>query len=132
MLKIGAQYLEEIKITSELISRFAEFSGDFNPVHLNDEAAIAQGFKERIAHGMLSASFFSKILANSFPGPGTIYLNQTLKFHAPVYVNEILTFRLEVMAEKENKPIFTIKTEALGADKLLRISGEAIIRTPSS
>ena len=132
MLKIGAQYIEEIKITSELISRFAEFSGDFNPVHLNDEAAIAQGFKERIAHGMLSASFFSKILANSFPGPGTIYLNQTLKFHAPVYVNEILTFRLEVMAEKENKPIFTIKTEALGADKLLRISGEAIIRTPSS
>ncbi len=127
-MKIGDLYQENITITADLITKFAEFSGDFNPVHFNDEEARSQGFLGRIAHGMLSASFFSKIFANKFPGPGTIYLNQTFKFHAPVYVDETLTFKLEVLAQKEGKPIFTVKTEALGADQALRISGEAVIR----
>ncbi len=130
-MKVGDNHTEEIIITAELIEKFAQFSGDYNPVHFNDVEARAQGFKARIAHGMLSASFFSKIFANSFPGPGTIYLNQTFKFHAPVYVNDALIFKLEVIAQKEGKPIFTIKTEAIGQQQDLRISGEAIIRTPS-
>jgi 3-hydroxybutyryl-CoA dehydratase len=127
-VKIGDVYQENITITSDLITKFAEFSGDFNPVHFNDDEARSLGFKGRIAHGMLSASFFSKIFANKFPGPGTIYLNQTFKFHAPVYVDETLSFKLEVLAQKEGKPIFTVKTEAFGSDQSLRISGEAIIR----
>lgn len=127
-MKVGDIYQEEIQITAEHIKKFAEFSGDFNPVHFDDKEAQAQGFKGRIAHGMISASFFSKIFANSFPGPGTIYLNQTFKFHAPVYVNELLHYRLEVIGQKEGKPIFTVKTEAFGEDQQLRISGEAVIR----
>ncbi|MDO9183816.1 MAG: MaoC family dehydratase [Bacteriovorax sp.] len=128
-MNIGDIYQEEIQITANLITKFADFSGDFNPVHFDDNAAIAQGFKGRIAHGMVSASFFSKIFANKFPGAGTIYLNQTFKFHAPVYVDEVLTYRLEVIAAKEGKPIYTVKTEAFGPDKLLKISGEAVIRS---
>lgn len=127
-MKVGDIYQEEIKITPEHIQKFAEFSGDFNPVHFSDDEARAQGFKGRIAHGMISASFFSKIFANTFPGPGTIYLSQTFKFHAPVYVNDLLFYRLEVIAQKEGKPIFTVKTEAFGEDQLLRTSGEAVIR----
>lgn len=127
-MKVGDKYQEEIKITAQHIEKFAEFSGDFNPVHFDDEAAKAQGFKGRIAHGMVGASFFSKIFANTFPGAGTIYLNQTFKFHAPVYVDEVLSYCMEVVAQKEGKPIFTVKTEALGEDKQLRISGEALIR----
>jgi 3-hydroxybutyryl-CoA dehydratase len=127
-MKVGDIYQEEITITPDHIQKFAEFSGDFNPVHFEDAAAQAQGFKGRIAHGMISASFFSKIFANTFPGPGTIYLNQTFKFHAPVYVNDVLHYRLEVLAQKEGKPIFTVKTEAFGADGQLRTSGEAVIR----
>lgn len=127
-MKVGDIYQEEIKITPEHIQKFAEFSGDFNPVHFHDDEAKAQGFKGRIAHGMISASFFSKIFANSFPGPGTIYLSQTFKFHAPVYLNEVLHYRLEVIAQKEGKPIFTVKTEAFGEDQQLRTSGEAVIR----
>lgn len=127
-MKVGDIYQEEIKIMPEHIQKFAEFSGDFNPVHFNDDEARAQGFKGRIAHGMISASFFSKIFANTFPGPGTIYLSQTFKFHAPVYVNDSLHYRLEVIAQKEGKPIFTVKTEAFGEDQQLRTSGEAVIR----
>ena len=95
-MKVGDIYQEEIQITGEHIEKFAAFSGDYNPVHFEDAAAQAQGFKGRIAHGMVSASFFSKIFANTFPGAGTIYLNKTFKFHAPVYVDEVLNFRLEV------------------------------------
>lgn len=127
-MKIGDLYQEDIQITEAYVQKFAEFCGDFNPIHFNDESAKAQGFNGRIAHGMVSASFFSKIFANTFPGPGAVYLNQTLKFHAPVYLNEILQYRLEVISQKENKPIFTVKTEAFGPDKNLRVSGEALIR----
>lgn len=127
-MKTGDIYTEQLTITSTHIQKFADFSGDFNPVHFDDEAAKAQGFKGRIAHGMVAASHFSKIFANEFPGAGTIYLNQTFKFHAPVYVDDVLTYRLEVIAQKEGKPIFTIKTEAFGEDNNLRISGEAVIR----
>lgn len=127
-MKLNDIYQEKIQINEAHIKNFAEFSGDFNPVHFDDAKAIEQGFKGRIAHGMVSASLFSKIFATSFPGPGTIYLSQTFKFHAPVYLNEILSFRLEVIAAKEGKPIFTVKTEAFGEDNLLRVSGEAVIR----
>jgi 3-hydroxybutyryl-CoA dehydratase len=125
---IGDKYSESIIISENYVQKFAEFSGDFNPIHFDDEKAIAQGFKGRIAHGMVTASFFSKIFANTFPGPGAVYLNQTLKFHAPVYLNDKIEFRLEVIAQKEGKPFFTVKTEAYGPDQVLRISGEAIIR----
>jgi len=127
-MKVGEIYQEEITITPEHVEKFAEFSGDFNPVHFDDKAAQDQGFKGRIAHGMVAASFFSKIFANTFPGAGTIYLSQTFKFHAPVYVNDSLHYCLEVIGAKEGKPIFTVRTEAFGEDQQLRISGEAVIR----
>ena len=127
-METGSVYTEKLTITASHIQKFAEFSGDFNPVHFDDEAAKAQGFKGRIAHGMVAASHFSKIFANEFPGAGTIYLNQTFTFKAPVYLNEVLTYKLEVLSQKEGKPIFTVKTEAFGEDGQLRITGEAVIR----
>lgn len=129
-MKIGDVHTEFIIITAELIQKFATFSQDFNPVHFNDAYAQTQGFKSRIAHGMLGASFFSKIFANDFPGPGTIYLSQNFSFHAPIYVDDEIKYVLEVIEQKESKPIFTIKTEAYGIDGKLRISGIAMIRTP--
>jgi acyl dehydratase len=127
-MKTGDIYTEELTISSTHIQKFAEFSGDFNPIHFDDEAAKAQGFRGRIAHGMVAASHFSKIFANEFPGAGTIYLNQTFTFHAPVYVDDVLTYRLEVIDQKPAKPIFTVKTEAFGVDGKLRIDGVAVIK----
>ena len=127
-MKVGDIYTEQITITAEKIKRFGDFSEDFNPIHFDDSAAQAQGFPQRIAHGMATASFFSKIIANTFPGPGTVYLGQTLKFSAPVFIDEIITFKLEVISQKEGKPIFTLKTEAYGPNQTLKISGEAVIK----
>jgi acyl dehydratase len=78
---------------------------------------------------MVAASHFSKIFANQFPGAGTIYLNQTFTFLAPVYVNDILIYKLEVVEKKEGRPIFTVRTEAFGEDGKLKITGVAVIRT---
>ncbi len=127
-MQVGDIYSEKLTITELHIQKFADFSGDYNPVHFEDAAAIKQGFKGRIAHGMIAASHFSKIFANQFPGPGTIYLNQTFSFRAPVYINDQLVYKLEVLSKKNDKPIYTVKTEAFGEDGQLRISGEAMIR----
>lgn len=129
-LGIGAKYSENRTIEELDINRFIELTGDNNPVHTSDEAAKAQGFKSRIAHGLLSTSFFSAILATKFPGPGAIYLGQSMKFHAPVYLNEMLTYELEVVAQKDGKPIFTISTIVKNSSDDVLVSGEAIIRVP--
>ena len=72
------------KITNDDVLAFAELSGDNNPVHLDDAYAAGTMFKQRIAHGFLTASLFSTVLGTKLPGPGCIYLSQSLKFRAPV------------------------------------------------
>jgi hypothetical protein len=72
-------------ITDEMIRSFAVLTGDNNPVHLDDTYAATTRFGRRIAHGMIAAGLISAMLANDLPGPGTVYLSQTLKFKAPVY-----------------------------------------------
>ena len=81
-------------VTESDIMAFAGVSGDTNPVHLNEEFAIGTPFGGRIAHGMLTASLISTVFGTKLPGPGCIYLSQTLKFLAPVRVGE--TVRAEV------------------------------------
>lgn len=127
-MKIGDTYEEQIEISSDVVAKFGDFSGDFNPIHFEDEAAKKQGFKSRIAHGMVSASFFSKIFATKFPGPGAVYLGQSLKFVAPVMVGETLNYRLVVVDKKADKPIYTVRTEALSLAGEPKVTGEAVIR----
>lgn len=84
-------------ITDAEITMFAEITGDFNPVHIDEEAASKTRFGGRIAHGMLSAGLISAAIANKLPGPGSIYLGQSLKFTAPVKLNDTVTTTLEVI-----------------------------------
>ncbi len=90
-------------VTEADIVLFAGVSTDVNPAHLNEEFAKGTQFGGRIAHGMLSASFISAVLANKLPGPGTIYMAQTLKFKAPVRIGDTVTATVtvnEVVVEK--------------------------------
>jgi 3-hydroxybutyryl-CoA dehydratase len=75
---------------------FAGITGDFNPVHVDRVAAEASAFKARIAHGMLTASLISTVLGTQLPGPGAIYLSQSLKFRAPVFFGDTITATVEV------------------------------------
>ena len=90
-LKIGDSFAASRLVTDELIRQFAEVSGDFNPIHLDEEFAKRTRFGKRIAHGMLSGAFISAVLGNEFHDRKTIYLSQTLKFTAPVFIGDMVT-----------------------------------------
>ncbi len=126
-IKIGqkAKYIR--KITEEDIDKFAEVSGDHNPVHLDEEYAKQTIFKGRIAHGMLSASFISTVLADKLPGPGTIYLRQELAFKKPVRIGDEITTQVEVLSKDDEKKRISLKTTCLNQENSIVISGEALI-----
>ena len=117
-------------ITEADILMFAAVSMDTNPVHLNAEVAAASQFKERIAHGMLSAGLISAVLGTRLPGPGTIYLGQTLRFRRPVKIGDTVTATCEVTGLDAAKKQATLKTLCTVGGKVV-IEGEAVVLPPS-
>lgn len=117
-------------ITEADILLFAAVSTDTNPVHLDAEAAAKTIFKERIAHGMLSAGLISAVLGTKLPGPGTIYMGQTLRFRAPVKIGDTVTATAEVTALDAEKKRATLKTTCTVKGKTV-IEGEATVMPPS-
>lgn len=97
-LEVGMKSEITKKITEEDIIKFSEVSEDKNPIHLNEEYAKKSIFKERIAHGMLSASLISAVLGNKLPGEGSIYLEQNLKFIKPVFIGDMITARVKIIS----------------------------------
>lgn len=114
-------------ITDEDVRAFAGLTGDHNPVHLDESYASGTRFGRRIAHGMLGASLISSALANKLPGEGTVYLSQTLKFVAPVYLDDTVTARVTVTGMREDKPVATLETVCLNQRGETLIKGEAVV-----
>ncbi len=114
-------------VSASDVAEFARISGDHNPVHLDDEYARTTRFGGRIAHGMLTAGFISAVLGTKLPGPGGIYLNQTLKFTAPVRIGDTITATAEVTAYRDDKRIVTLKTDCINQRGELVLSGEAVL-----
>lgn len=117
-------------ITEADILMFAAVSGDTNPVHIDAEHAAGTMFKERIAHGMLSASLISTVLGTRLPGPGTIYMGQTLKFRAPVRIGQTVTAIVEVTALDPAKRRATLSTVCTVGGKPV-VEGEATVMVPA-
>jgi 3-hydroxybutyryl-CoA dehydratase len=109
---------------------YAGVTGDFNPVHTIETYAQKTFFKTRIAHGMLTAGFISAILANKLPGPGTIYLQQELKFLAPVRIGDTVTARVEVIEVLTEKNRVRFKTTCSNQDGKQILDGEALVSAP--
>jgi len=114
-------------IQDEEVRQFAQLSGDQNPVHIDDAYAQETRFGKRIAHGMLCASLVSCVLGTKLPGPGAIYLSQTLRFMKPVYIGDTVSTRVEVLHVRKDKPIVTMTTLVLNADDEVVLSGEATL-----
>ncbi|MFZ5816101.1 MAG: MaoC family dehydratase [Bacillota bacterium] len=108
---------------------FAGITGDLNPAHVNEVWAKNTKFGGRIAHGMLSAGLISAVLAMKLPGPGTIYLGQTLKFTAPVRIGDTVTAEVEVVEIIENKRL-RMRTTATNQDGVVVLEGEALVLPP--
>ncbi len=117
-------------VTDADIVAFAGVSGDTNPAHLNDEFQATSQFKTRIAHGMLSASYISTVLGTRLPGPGCIYLNQTLNFRAPVRIGDTVTATVTVRALKPKNSIVILETICRVRDAVV-IDGEATVMVPA-
>ena len=126
-LKPGDQASRSTTITDEMIRAFAELTGDANPVHLDDNYAAGTRFGRRIAHGMIAAGLISATLANELPGPGTVYLSQTLQFKAPVYPGDTITTSVEVQSVRPDKPIATLRTVCRNQQDAIVLEGEAVV-----
>lgn len=125
-LSAGMTASYERVVTIADIEAFAEVSGDHNPVHLDDAYAKTTPFKGRIAHGMLGASFISTVLASKLPGPGTVYLGQTLTFKAPVRPGDKLEARVTVTEVIREKKRVKLSTQCRVGETVV-IDGEATV-----
>lgn len=130
-LVVGQKATYSKTVGEKDIQLFAAMSGDRNPVHLDPEFAAGTIFKERIAHGMFSGALISAAVACTLPGPGTIYLGQTMKFTRPVKFGDTLTVQLEIL-EKLPKFRVRIATRVVNQRDEIVVDGEAEILAPRS
>jgi len=129
-IAVGDAVEAATQVTAREIELFAEATGDRNPVHLDEEIASRSQFGGRIAHGMLTAGLISAAIASKLPGPGSIYLGQTLRFTRPVRIGDTVTVRLEVLeviSAKRRMRLATLCTNQHGETVL---DGEATVMVP--
>jgi acyl dehydratase len=126
-IKIGDSFRKERLVTDELVRAFAEVSGDYNPIHLDEEFAKTTRFGRRIAHGMLSGAFISAVLGYELPEKKIIYVSQTLKFTAPVFIGDTVTTTAIVTAIREDKNIVTMDTICTNQNGETVVKGESAV-----
>lgn len=126
-LKIGDSFSTTREITDELIRKFADVSGDHNPIHLDEEFAAKTRFGKRIAHGMLSGAFISAVLGYEFKERRIVYLSQTMRFTAPAFIGDTITTTATVKAIREERGIVTLETTCTNQDGETTVKGKAVV-----
>jgi acyl dehydratase len=126
-INIGDQFSVTRSISDQLVRSFAELSGDFNPIHLDEDFAAKTRFGRRIAHGMISGALISSVLGNEFAERKIVYLSQTMRFVAPVFVGDTITVRATVASIRKDKPIVTVETICSNQDGQTTMTGEAAV-----
>ncbi len=129
-ISVGQTYRKRVAVTEQMIEDFARATGDDNPVHLDKEYARKAVFGRRVAHGMLTAGIIGGVFGTEFPGTGTIYVSQDLKFVKPVFIGDELTIELEVtevLPDKNRVRVATACTNQRGRTVLV---GQAVIMPP--
>ncbi len=129
-MEVGQNHKSRVEITPQLVADFAKCSGDFNPIHLDAEFASRTVFKKPIAHGMLGMSLLSGAMGTKFPGPGTILMEQSMKFMKPIYVGDTVTLEIFVEHVREDKPIVTLLCRILNRAEEITSEGKIIVRAP--
>jgi 3-hydroxybutyryl-CoA dehydratase len=129
-LKVGDTARFSKTVSESDVYLYAGVTGDFNPAHINEPYAEKTFFKTRIAHGMLPAGFISAILGTRLPGPGTVYMGQTLKFRAPVLIGDTITASAEVVEIIADKNRVRLKTACENQDGVVVLDGEAVVSPP--
>ena len=129
-IEAGMSASIEKMLDEEAVRRFAEISGDFNPVHLDAEFAAGTRFGRPIVHGMLTASLISTVVGTQLPGRGSIYVSQSLRFRAPVHVGDTVRAEAVVTDVDRKRGRVTLQTRCFVEDRVV-ITGEAVMLAPS-
>ena len=127
-LNIGDGFEETRVVDSQSVLDFAAVSGDNNPLHIDEEFAAGTLFKKRIAHGMLLVSYISAILGMKFPGRGTIYMQQEIKFMRPVFVGDSVKIRVEVAEKYPEKNRVKLTTTVFTHEGKEAVIGAALVK----
>lgn len=127
-IKLGQVTEFEQIVTAEMVNKFAELIGDYNPLHTDEEYAKTTQFKGRISHGMLTASFFSTLVGMYCPGKRNLYLTQQLNFRAPLSLNQKIKVRGEIVKKVDSLKLLIIKTVILDKENNVIVDGEARVK----
>jgi len=120
-LSIGQKATRSITLTNDHVKKFAEISGDHNPLHFDESFASGTKFKRLVVHGGLTTGLLHALVAMDMPGPGTVFLSQNWKFTSPVFINDTITAEAEVISVHESKPVTQLKI------KVTRQGGETVL-----
>lgn len=126
-IRIGDSFSTTREITDEVIRAFADVSGDFNPIHLDEEFAAKTRFGRRIAHGALSGAFISAVLGHEFAERKIVYLSQTMKFTAPAYLGDTITATATVTKIRDDRGIVFLDTVCTNQNDEVTVRGEAAV-----
>lgn len=126
-IKEGEVYEFTKKITCDDVLKYADLTGDFNPLHVDKEFGEKSQFKQNIVHGMFVASLFSRLIGMHCPGKNSLYFSQTLNFKLPIFYDDTITIKGTVVAKSNAIRLVTLKTEIIKEEKIC-ISGEAKIK----
>ena len=129
-LEVGMRASMVRTVSDEDLVRFSEVTGDTNPVHLDEEWAQASRFKGRIAHGMLTAGYVSAVLGKELPGPGAVYMEQTLRFTEPVRIGDTVTAEVEVIHIDTDRRRVRLQTTCTNQEGTPVLVGEALVLIP--
>jgi 3-hydroxybutyryl-CoA dehydratase len=130
-IKIGDHESFSKTITETDVYMFAGITGDMNPIHVNRSYAATTKFAQPIAHGILSLGLISKVLGTQLPGPGAIYLRQTITFTKPVFIGDTVTASVEVIDKDMEKRRLRLRTWCQNQEGDLLMEGEASLIIPS-
>jgi 3-hydroxybutyryl-CoA dehydratase len=126
-LKKGDKFSTSKQITDSVVRAFADLSGDYNPIHIDEEFAKTTRFGRRIAHGMISGALISAVLGYEFKERRVVYLSQTMKFVAPVFIDDTVTATATVTNIREDKNIVTLETVCTNQNGETTLKGEAVV-----
>lgn len=124
-IDLGLKKEFTVKITESMIADFAKISGDYNPLHMDEKYAKSTTFKNRICHGMLLATFFSRLIGMYLPGKHALYFSQSLNFQNPCFVNDVITIKGEVIDKSVATRLITIKTSIYNQERTCLLDGVA-------
>ena len=128
-ISVGDRATRSLTLTAEHVEGFAKLSGDYNPLHFDEDFAAATPFGRLVVQGGLTTGLLHALVAMDLPGPGTVFMNQTWKFTAPVFIDDTITAEAEVLSKHATKPVTTLGITVRRQDGETVLEGEAVCYT---